>query len=92
MLCPFPKNSKDAACPWCGYRLKRDYPSGVRRECPAARRAIPFGSLLGKLLSALGIRKRPGCGCTRRQTVLDRWSVGTQLKLGRLLRLLFGKR
>lgn len=49
--CTFPSYQKGAACLSCGYKLKRDYPDGMHRNCGAKPQPDP-PPLLGDRLAA----------------------------------------
>lgn len=42
---------------------------------PAKKRgSIELGTLISRCLKKVGIKKKPGCGCRRREEILNRWS------------------
>jgi hypothetical protein len=50
---------------------KRSLPS---KKLGKKRRAFQLGTFLASCLNAVGIRKKTGCGCGRREEALNRWA------------------
>ncbi len=59
------------SCPRCGFDVGAiDGDKTWRRNCPGRRL---LGDWIASALAWLGIHKRPGCGCEKRQSWLNRW-------------------
>jgi hypothetical protein len=50
---------------------KRSAPS---KKSGKKRRPFQFGTLIARCLKSVGIKKKSGCGCGRREEMLNRWA------------------
>lgn len=72
-------------CSRCGRRPKRQpvvFPyrcsCGLQTNADGSTVSLSrrgMGDWIADILSRIGVRKRPGCGCSARQERLNRWSV-----------------
>lgn len=69
-------------CSWCGAQVSTRYPAEqirgpdcVARALGEATQSVPrgLGDTVARWLGRWGIRAKAGCGCRRRQAVLNRW-------------------
>lgn len=58
-------------CIECGRKAPKPYV--CRCAAIPARHGLLIGNWLAWLLRLVGIRKRPGCGCTKRQAEMNQW-------------------
>jgi hypothetical protein len=52
---------------------RRDRKSISKRSASKKRRAFQLGTFLATLIRSIGIKKKTGCGCGRREEILNRW-------------------
>lgn len=66
----------DATTPMLRALVRSRAPDAInaqRQTIRAISRPRGLGDILAAIFARIGIRKRPGCGCARRQATLNRW-------------------
>lgn len=73
MNCHWKSLSKGSKCVYgCGYALHRDYDQEPLRLC-SPRPSLSWGTKVAVFLAKRGFKKKPGCGCERREETINRW-------------------
>jgi hypothetical protein len=61
-------------CARCGHERTSEHPAHLlHRKCDKPGVSIGLGDTIAKGLGMMGVRKRKGCGCGKRQQKLNEW-------------------